>query len=257
MTKSPFTNQSMYNQKFQVHNSFTLDSKRVMVYVVPSPSRYTGNTIWSIVILEAFYSVLLVFFAFWLGACPFSVWIGRWAMGKDIRNYGDGNPGAANVFRAGGRKSGCVALVLDVIKGVPFVALAHSFFELPVVLVLSVAVSAILGHAFSPILRFRGGKSVAVTYGVLLALPQHEMLIIFAIFMFLGFLFIESDSWTVMLGPIGSLVYLLANGGTSWELLFMLVVFVLFTVKYFNELKTVPRLKVRLIDWFQSRRREI
>jgi len=247
----------VFGKTLQVLSSFTIDSKRVMVYVIPRHSRYICNTAWSTIILEAFYSTLLVFFAFWLGACPFSVWIGRWAMGKDIRNYGDGNPGAANVFRAGGRKSGCLALVLDVVKGVPFVALAHSFFALSIVLVLAVAVSAILGHAFSPILRFRGGKSVAVTYGVLLALPQHEMLIIFAIFMFLGFLFIENDSWTVILGPIGSLVYLLATRGTSWESLFMLVVFVLFTVKHFNELKTVPRLKVRLIDWFQSRRREI
>jgi glycerol-3-phosphate acyltransferase PlsY len=210
-----------------------------------------------ITILETFWSALLVFFAFWLGACPFSVWIGWWATGKDIRTYGDGNPGAANVFRAGGRKSGCLALVLDVIKGAPFVALAYSFFELPVEIVIAVAMSAILGHAFSPILCFRGGKSVAVTYGVLLALPQYEMLIIFTTFMFLGFLFIKNDSWTVMLGPAGSLAYLLATGGTSWESLFMLAIFVLFTVKHFNELKTVPKLKVRLIDWFQSIRRVI
>ncbi len=207
--------------------------------------------------MEAFYSALLVVSAFWLGACPFSVWIGWWVLGKDIRNYGDGNPGAANVFRAGGRKSGCLALVLDVAKGAPFVALTHSFFEFPIVVVMVVAMSAILGHAFSPPLRLRGGKSVAVTFGVLLAMPQHEMLITFAVFMFLGFLFIETDAWTVMLGPTGSLAYLLATRGTSWESLFMLSVFVLFIVKHFNELKTIPRLKVRLIDWFQSRRREI
>ena len=80
-------------------------------------------------------------------ACPFSVWIGRWFLGKDIREYGDGNPGAANVFRAGGRKSGCLALVLDVAKGVPFVALAHSFFNLSEVIVMGMALSAISGHA--------------------------------------------------------------------------------------------------------------
>ena len=57
-----------------------------------------------------YYSALLVVVAFWLGACPFSVWIGRWFLGKDIRNYGDGNPGAANVFRAGGRKTGLFAV---------------------------------------------------------------------------------------------------------------------------------------------------
>ena len=215
------------------------------------------NAAGSIVIVEAFYPALLTVSAFWLGACPFSVWIGQRVLNKDIRNYGDGNPGAVNVFRAGGRKSGCLALILDVAKGVPFVALAHSFFGFPIVVVMVVALSAILGHAFSPLLRFKGGKSIAVTFGVLLALPQHETLIIFAAFMFLGFLFIENDAWIVMLGPAGSLAYLLATSGTSWEALFMLSVFILLIVKHFAELKTTPRLKVRLIDWFQSRRREI
>ena len=45
--------------------------------------------------MEVFYPTLLVVSAFWLGACPFSVWIGQWLLGKDIRDYGDGNPGAA------------------------------------------------------------------------------------------------------------------------------------------------------------------
>ena len=207
--------------------------------------------------MESFYSGLLALCAFWLGACPFSVWVGRWCLGKDIRDYADGNPGAVNVFRAGGRKSGCLALTLDVAKGIPFVALAHSFFRLPEIVVVAVALSAILGHAFSPLLRFKGGKSIAVTFGVLLVLPNHEILIIFAAFMLVGFLFIESDAWIVMLGSAGSLAYLLATSGTSWESLFILSVFILLLVKHFGELKTVPRLKIRLIDWLQSRRREI
>ena len=95
----------------------------------------------STVVREAFYSVLLAISAFWLGACPFSVWVGRWVLGKDIRNYGDGNPGAANVFRAGGHKSGCFAVILDTAKGVPFVALAYLFFGFPIVVVRAVAVS--------------------------------------------------------------------------------------------------------------------
>lgn len=207
--------------------------------------------------MEVLYSTLLAVCAFWLGACPFSVWIGRWVLGKDIRNYGDGNPGAANVFRAGGRKSGCLAVILDTAKGVPFVTLAHSFFGFPIVTVMAVAISAILGHAFSPLLRLKGGKSVAVTFGVLLALPQHEILITFAAFTFLCFLFIETDAWTVILGSAGSLAYLVATKGTSWESLFMLSVLILLVVKHFAELKTIPRFKVRPIDWFQSRRREI
>ena len=204
--------------------------------------------------VEAFYALLAIS-AFWLGACPFSVWVGHRFLGKDIRDYGDGNPGAANVFRAGGRKSFCLALILDVAKGVPFVLLAHSFWGLPEIVVIVVALSAILGHAFSPLLGFKGGKSIAVTFGVLLALPQHEILFAFIIFLFIGFLFIESDAWTVMLGAAGSLAYLVTTKGSSWESLFMLCVLVILAVKHFADLHTIPRRKVRLLAWIQSRRR--
>ena len=148
----------------------------------------------SVSVVGISYSTLLAVSAFWLGACPFSVWIGRWFLGKDIRDYGDGNPGAANVFRAGGSKAGYLAAFLDVVKGAPFVVLAYLFFDLPDLVVMVVALSAILGHAFSPFLGWRGGKAVAVTFGVLLALPQHEILIAFVAFLVLGFLFIEIDA---------------------------------------------------------------
>ena len=177
-------------------------------------------------------------------------------MGKDIRDYGDGNPGAANVFRAGGRKSGFLAVFIDTAKGAPFVAVAHSVFELPAVAVMAVALCAILGHAFSPLLRFRGGKSVAVTFGALLALPQHEIIIAFTVFVVLGFLLIETDAWTVMLGPTGSLIYLLIIQGHSSESLFMLFVLAIFAIKHRAGLHTGPRLKGRLINWLQSRKRE-
>ena len=131
-------------------------------------------------------TAVLALAAFWLGALPFSLWVGRWLLGQDIRDCGDGNPGAVNVFRSGGRKAGCLALVLDVVKGVPFVLLAQSYFGLPEAAVLVVALSAILGSAFSPFLRFRGGKSVAVTFGVLVCIQPPVMLIALAAFLLLG-----------------------------------------------------------------------
>jgi len=205
--------------------------------------------------VEAFYALLLAVSAFWLGACPFSVWVGQRFLGKDIRDYGDGNPGAANVFRAGGRKSFYLALILDVAKGVPFVFLAYSLWGFPEIVVMVVGLSAILGHAFSPLLGFKGGKAIAVTLGVLFALPQHEILFAFLTFLLIGFLFIERDAWIVMLGAVGSLAYLVATKGSSGESLFMLCVLTILAVKHFDSLKTMPKSKVRLLAWIQSRRR--
>jgi len=203
--------------------------------------------------VEISYFTLLVLCAFGLGSCPFSLWIGRWLLGKDIRDYGDGNPGAANVFRAGGRKAGFLAVFLDITKGVPFVLLAHSFFKLPEAAVLGVAMSAILGHAFSPILQLRGGKTVAVTFGAILALPQHDILFALAGAMFLGFLFIAIDAWVVVFGAAGAATYVLVTRGGSWETFFMLGVLALLVIKFSAELKTVPRIKLKPIAWLQSR----
>jgi glycerol-3-phosphate acyltransferase PlsY len=205
--------------------------------------------------VEALNALLVALAAFWLGACPFSVWVGRWFLGKDIRDYGDGNPGAMNVLRAGGRKSFVLAMILDIAKGVPFVLLAHSLWGFPGIVVMVVGISAILGHAFSPFLGFKGGKSIAVTAGVLMALPQHEIILAFIAFLLIGFLFMEGDAWIVMTGTVGSLAYLVITKGSSWESLFMLCVLAILAMKHFNELKTVPTGKVRLLAWIQSRRR--
>jgi glycerol-3-phosphate acyltransferase PlsY len=202
-------------------------------------------------------ALLLAICAFWLGACPFSVWIGRWLLGKEIRDYGDGNPGAANVRRAGGRKAFALAIILDIAKGTPFVILAHSLFELPDPAVLAVGLCAILGHAFSPLLGLKGGKAIAVTMGVFIALPQHYMIISFISFMLLGYLFIEIDAWVVIVSATGSLAYVVAETGSSWETLFMLCVLALLVAKHFNELKTIPRFKGKLIRWLQPVKRRV
>jgi glycerol-3-phosphate acyltransferase PlsY len=209
--------------------------------------------------VEIFYSVLLAVAAFWLGACPFSLWIGKWLLNKDIRNYGDGNPGAFNVLRAGGRGAFALALILDIGKGVPFVALAHYYFGLPEITVFAVGLCAILGHAYTPILRFDGGKALAVTGGVLLALPQHDIFIALIIFMVLGFLLIggdgwRGDAWRVMFATIATFIYLVVTKGVSLEPLFMLCVIAILAVTHLDDLKGRPRFKGRLITWIQARR---
>jgi glycerol-3-phosphate acyltransferase PlsY len=202
-------------------------------------------------------ALLLAISAFWLGACPFSVWIGRWLLGKEIRDYGDANPGAANVLRAGGRKAFVLAVILDVAKGMPFVILAHSLFKLPDPMVLAIGLCPILGHAFSPLLRLRGGKAIGVTLGVLIALPQNYMLITFLAFMLLGYLFIEIDAWVVMLGATGSLAYLLVAKGGSWESLFMVCVLAILVTKHLADLKAVPRFKGKLVRWLTPAKRRV
>ena len=197
-------------------------------------------------------TLLLALAAFGLASIPFSLLIGRWFLQKDIRDYGDGNPGAYNVFRAGGQKTGYLAVCLDVGKGVPFVFLAYSLFNLPGPGLVIVAVSAVLGHAFSPFLQWHGGKAVSVTFGVLLALPQHELLLAFIACTVLGFLFIEVDAWTVVCGAAGTLAYIAFTRGGSWETMLMFFILAILALKQFEELHIFPGFKGRLVRWLQT-----
>jgi len=203
----------------------------------------------------SYIAVLLAVGAFCLGACPFSLWIGQRFLDKDIREYGDGNPGATNVFRSGGHASGWLAIFMDVAKGVPFVLLAHSFFALPEVAVMAIAVSAIAGHSFSPFLHFKGGKSVAVTFGALLGLlPEGELALPFTVFTCIGVLLMANHAWAVMVGPTGSLIYLLVTGAIYWQSLFMLSVLALLGIKHYTDLKASPGLGVQPVNWIRARR---
>jgi glycerol-3-phosphate acyltransferase PlsY len=202
--------------------------------------------------MDIIYTAALAIGAFILGAVPFSVIIGRLILGKNIRDYGDGNPGSVNVFRAGGQKAGFLAVFLDIAKGVPFVFLAHAWLHLPGLSIVMVALSAVLGHAFSPFLRWHGGKAVAISFGVLAGLPQHEVLLAYIAFVVAGFLFVENDSWIVVLGAAATLAYVAIAGEPYWVILLLFCILALFVFKYYDTLHSLPRFRGRLIRWLQS-----
>lgn len=200
--------------------------------------------------------ILLATCSFILGGCPFSVWIGRLAMSKDIRQYGDGNPGSYNVFKAGSKKWGVIALLLDIIKGIPFILIGKTVFGIGQPFLYLIALCAVLGHAYSPFLGFRGGKALAVFAGTIFGLTQWDVLISLIVLCLIGFLFIGNDAWTVMLAMGGTLIILLVTHADIWTTVFICCVSILFAVKQFHDLGT-PINSGRLINWIKSRRKAI
>jgi glycerol-3-phosphate acyltransferase PlsY len=106
--------------------------------------------------------------AFALGSIPFGLLITRAAGLGDIRAIGSGNIGATNVLRTGKRGLAAATLLLDAGKGAAGVQLAALFFG--TIWMPLAAISAVVGHCFTPWLRFKGGKGVATGLGALLAL---------------------------------------------------------------------------------------
>jgi acyl phosphate:glycerol-3-phosphate acyltransferase len=107
--------------------------------------------------------------AFLAGSIPFGLVLVKLAGKGDVREKGSGNIGATNVSRVGGKALGVVTLLLDIFKGWLPVWLAGFAFAHSYGAVSLVALAAVLGHAFTPWLKFQGGKGVATTLGALLA----------------------------------------------------------------------------------------
>lgn len=121
--------------------------------------------------------------AYLLGSIPSGVWIGRAFFNKDIREYGSGNTGATNTYRILGPKAGTVALIMDVLKG--FIATSIPIYLGTDIHPVFIGIFAILGHIYPIYIKFKGGKAVATTAGVVLAIQPVYVLIFIAVFLFI------------------------------------------------------------------------
>lgn len=142
---------------------------------------------------------------------PFSFWLGKIFLHKDIRKYGDGNPGSVNAMRAGKKRIGIPALLLDYLKSFIPVFLASFKFGISGWELVPIALSPIAGHAFSPFLLFRGGKAVATTFGIWTGLTLWAGPTVLGVCLQIAYTIQTSDAWSVIFGMIGVLVYLLLS----------------------------------------------
>ena len=116
-------------------------------------------------------ALLLVLAAYVAGATPSAYWIGRFVHGKDLRTLGSCNLGATNALRVLGWRAAVPVVVLDIFKGfAPVWWFPGSDGQAGAWWTVAYGAAAIVGHVFSFWVRFRGGKGVATSAGVLAAL---------------------------------------------------------------------------------------
>ena len=153
--------------------------------------------------------LLWVAIGFLAGALPFSVWIGRVALQQDITQYGDANPGATNVLLAGGRGWAALALLLDTLKATLPLALAYYAVGIVDWRLAPIALAPAYGHAFSPFLRFHGGKAMATTLGMWIALTLWSVPTIGGFSLLAFSLLVGANGWAVLFANLVILAYLL------------------------------------------------
>jgi acyl phosphate:glycerol-3-phosphate acyltransferase len=125
---------------------------------------------------------LLLIAAYLFGSFPTGFLACKWLKGIDIRSVGSGSTGATNVLRTLGKPAGISVFTIDVLKGVAAILLAR-YVNAPDWLVVLVGLVGILGHSKPVWLGFKGGKSVAISLGVLLAMDWRVGLGAFGLFL--------------------------------------------------------------------------
>lgn len=115
------------------------------------------------------------------GSLMFSYYIPKFMKHVDVRKVegSDGNPGSSNAIRAAGLKIGVACMVLDVAKAFVPVYIAVRFLGLRDFYLVPAMAAPILGHAFSPLLGFKGGKAISTLYGAMLAVFPISRFVLF------------------------------------------------------------------------------
>ncbi|MGX0517302.1 glycerol-3-phosphate 1-O-acyltransferase PlsY [Staphylococcus hominis] len=133
--------------------------------------------------------VLMLILSYLIGAIPNGYVIGKVFFKKDIREFGSGNTGATNSFRVLGKPAGFIVTFLDIFKGFitvffPLWFPVHAQGPISTFFThgLIVGIFAIIGHVYPIYLKFKGGKAVATSAGVVLGVNPILLLILAVIF---------------------------------------------------------------------------
>lgn len=184
-----------------------------------------------------------------LGTIPFSYMIGR-LRGVDLKKTGSGNIGATNLGRTLGFPFFCAGFLLDALKGIVAVMLAHGLFGAGTL----AGCGAILGHIYNPFFGFHGGKGVATAIGVAAALALRSFLLALGIWLvvYLSTLIVSLASIAFALAlPLWA--FLLRDGDPWDRILFLVMAGVIILAHRANIGRLLERKEPRTVLWRRRR----
>lgn len=154
-------------------------------------------------------AIVLSAVAYLVGSIPFGLLIAK-SKGKDIRKLGSGNIGATNVLRCLGKPAGITCFALDVLKGWIPAALFPNIGNVDPSFGILFGAAAILGHNFPIFLKFKGGKGVATSAGVLIGVAPLAVVL-----GLLTWVIVFKTSGYVSLGSIIAAAIVILTGWTA------------------------------------------
>ena len=167
--------------------------------------------------IDIFLIVLLITTSYLIGAIPFGLLIGKIVKKTDIRKHGSKNIGATNAVRVLGIKLGGLVFLMDVFKGLIVMIIAKILINTGVwekganFFIGYYGMAAVIGHCFSPYLKFGGGKAIATSIGVVLFLTPgvgiFGLLVFIAVFLSFGYISLASTSGDLAIVLISMILF--------------------------------------------------
>jgi len=206
------------------------------------------------------YFILFLGFAaaYVIGSIPTAYIFGRVFKGIDIREYGSGNVGATNVFRVIGQVPGIIVLIIDIIKGLICATyLASGFLYLapvtrPELYRILVGLSAIAGHNWTLFLKFKGGKGVAASAGVVIGLIPKIFWLGFLVWL-ITFFITGFVSLASIIAAISVPIFTLAFGEPAEIVVFMCLLCLIIVYKHKSNIRRLARGEEKRISFFKKK----
>ncbi|RLC46892.1 MAG: acyl-phosphate glycerol 3-phosphate acyltransferase [Candidatus Cloacimonadota bacterium] len=182
--------------------------------------------------------------AYILGSIPTSYLMGKFIKKIDIRDFGSGNVGATNALRVLGTKIGIITLIIDIGKGILAVFMGKIIVAEPSNIVLiAFGLFAILGHIFTIFLKFKGGKGVATSAGVFIALSPLAVGIALIVFVLTVWISKYVSLGSILAALVLFLVELYWNITHSFEnielLIFIFVIAAFIIIRHKSNIKRI------------------
>lgn len=168
------------------------------------------------------FAVITAIVAYLIGSVSFAIVSSKLLKLDDPRNYGSGNPGATNVLRSGNKKAAIMTLLGDLFKGWVVVFATMQLvakWQLSPWLVTIAVIAVFLGHVYSIMLGFKGGKGVATGVGILLALDPLLGFICILTWLVVAMMFRYSSLAALLSATMAPVYYLFlstSDGSFSW-----------------------------------------
>lgn len=188
-------------------------------------------------------NALILICAYLLGSIPSALWVGQLFFKMDIRQFGSGNLGTTNTFRVLGKKAGIAVLFMDILKGTAAVLLVHlPFFADTSIHILILGAVAVIGHIYPIFAKFKGGKAVATSAGVMLGYSWPFFVVLIVAFI-ISLKLTKMVSLTSMIASTIGLIYSIINWFLTGDIALVVITFILVAFIFYRHRENIQRIK--------------